>query len=96
MTNLFAYRASEPKDMIGFEGDKIGPENNDYILKGKLEAKVSIAAWGNNGTHQGRWVQVVRLFKNLYCIETTKTEQPKHPLYLSGDLGYKLYVPILP
>ena len=72
MTNLFAYRTKNPRAMINFEGDAIGPENDKYIEEGILAAHISIAGWGQNGSHLGRDKQVEKLNHELYCLKLTK------------------------
>mgnify|MGYP000942962828 CR=1 FL=1 len=86
MTNLFAFRSPYPEELFKYQGDKIGSKNNDYLKKGSMEAKISIAAWGDNGTHDERGAAVMRLIDNLYCLKKSKVGQPRHPLYLKGDL----------
>ncbi len=61
MTNLFAYRTKNPSVMLSYEGDKVGQENNKYLLKGKNESALSIAAWGNDGIHKDRWMDIIKL-----------------------------------
>ncbi|MEP0894347.1 DUF1643 domain-containing protein [Leptolyngbya boryana FACHB-1624] len=50
MTNLFAYRATDPKEMIA-SVDSIGLENDQYLLEYAARAGIVVAAWGNHGTH---------------------------------------------
>lgn len=91
MANLFAYRATNPKDMLAVD-DPIGEENDRYLLQYAANAGVVIAAWGNHGTHGGRYAQIKRMISNLHCLKVTKTGMPSHPLYLRQDLKPVLYV----
>lgn len=84
MTNLFAYRATEPKDMKAAE-DPIGEENDNWLLKFYTDAGIVIAAWGNDGSFLGRSEQVRKLIPNLHCIKMNKTGEPAHPLYQRLD-----------
>jgi hypothetical protein len=95
MVNLFAYRATDPKEIKRLPIDiAIGPENDIYLRRITLGAKTVIAAWGSHGDMQGRGKQVMRMLREqckvVYCFNTksgykTKNGQPKHPLYLPGD-----------
>lgn len=53
MANLFAYRATQPADMLA-QDDPVGPENDAHLQKLAAEAGVVVAAWGVHGTHRGR------------------------------------------
>ncbi len=85
MTNLFAFRATDPKDMKA-AADPTGPENNTHLLALAGEAGVIVAAWGANGTHKGRDAEVRKLLPALHCLALTKDGHPGHPLYLRKTL----------
>lgn len=93
MVNLFAYRATDPRDMKG-ESAPIGPENNKYLLETIKHANTIVAAWGNHGRHMYRDLTVKRMFQEQefagyihFCyLELSKNGNPKHPLYLKKDL----------
>ena len=84
MTNLFAYRATQPEDMKK-QVDPIGPDNDTHLLQIAAGAGLIIAAWGNHGSFLGRDNEVVKLIPNLHCLGVSKGGHPKHPLYLKGD-----------
>lgn len=85
VVNLFAYRATSPKDMKAAT-DPVGPENDKYILEAMRESIVAVAAWGQHGTFRGRAGEVRQMLMDekisLYCLGRSKTGQPKHPLYI--------------
>ena len=83
--NIFAYRATNPKDMFAAD-DPYGPENNSYLKSLSLEAELTICAWGNHGMYLNRASRVVEMLTNPYHLGLTMLGQPKHPLYLKGDL----------
>lgn len=85
MTNLFAFRATEPADMLAAV-DPVGPDNNSYLTEMSRGAGVVVAAWGINGTHMERDKAVRDLVPNLHCLRTTQAGHPGHPLYLPGNL----------
>lgn len=81
MTNLFAYRATEPIKMKSYP-NPVGPENDRWLVACAREAGVVVAAWGNNGQFLGRNEEVMNLLDHLHCLRITKERQPEHPLYL--------------
>lgn len=85
MANLFAYRATQPKDMMSVI-DPVGTENDRYLLEYASKAKVVVAAWGNHGSHGGRHKVVRGLIPHLHCLKVSKTGMPSHPLYLPKTL----------
>ncbi len=84
MANLFAYRATDPKDMKA-ASDPVGIDNNIFLDRVARDAGLVIAAWGVHGTHLGRDQEVRKLLPRLHHLGLTKDGHPKHPLYLKGD-----------
>lgn len=94
VVNLFALRATDPKDMRAV-ADHVGPDNDKAIAMLAQLAEKIVVAWG-----EPKWVFVrervekvceILVRRNLYCLETTKKGQPRHPLYLDGELELKLW-----
>lgn len=87
MLNIFAYRATDPKDML-MQDDPTGPSNDDVIrmICGLPSTSVVIAAWGIHGSHMDRGRQVASMLQNLRCLRMTKDGHPAHPLYLPKNL----------
>ena len=98
MLNLFAYRATSPKEMKKAE-EPIGNENNLYLQTAVLTNSNIIVCWGNHGSFGGRSREVVEQLsaenKKLYCFGITKSGELKHPLYLSYQAKLETYKPIL-
>ena len=92
MTNLFAYRATEPMTMLTYKGDVVGPETNQYLLKGAKEAALCVAGWGNHGMHMDRGSEVIEMLPKLHFLAKTKEGHLRHPLYLTKDLKPKIIV----
>jgi hypothetical protein len=85
MTTLFAFRATDPRDMKA-EPFPIGGHENDLALRSLSEsAGIVIAAWGVHGTHLDRASDVVKMIPNLQCLGLSKDGHPRHPLYLKAD-----------
>lgn len=92
MLNIFAYRATDPKTMKD-TSRPVGPRNDYWLLRVTEANGIIIAAWGNHGKYLERDLAVRELLfhKDIYCLGTTKTNQPKHPLYLRANLKPVLY-----
>ena len=89
VVNIFAYRATDPRDMRRAE-DPVGPGNDAAILEGLAWADRVICAWGTHGEHRGRGPEVAALLRatgrELLHLGLSKAGHPKHPLYI----GYKV------
>ena len=82
VTNLFAIRATDPKDMKRAPMP-IGPQNDGFLKRISLGAAKTVLAWGNHGAFQNRDREVLAVLdRPLFCLGRTQTGQPKHPLYL--------------
>ncbi|MCF1707836.1 DUF1643 domain-containing protein [Tabrizicola sp. J26] len=88
VTNIFAFRATDPKVMRA-EADPIGPANDAAIADSAPWADRIICAWGAHGAHLDRGRQVERLLRAtgqpLWNLGLTQDGQPKHPLYIGYD-----------
>mgnify|MGYP003381930750 CR=1 FL=1 len=91
MTNLFAYRATKPRDMMSV-ADPVGPENNHFLLQAAAQAGIIVAAWGTDGAHLGRDTKVREMLPQLTCLRLTKKGHPAHPLYLPKTLKPALWL----
>lgn len=96
MTNLFAYRATDPRAMLR-HAEPVGPENNRVLLEHGKAALIVIACWGAHGKHLCRDVGVINLlekFTPLFCLGlNAKDKSPRHPLYVSGTQKPLLFSP---
>jgi hypothetical protein len=84
MTNIFAFRATDPRDMKAVS-DPIGPENDAHLSRLASQAGIVVAAWGCHGIHRGRSSHVLKLMPLLHALHVTKDGDPGHPLYLRGN-----------
>jgi hypothetical protein len=85
MTNLFAYRSTDPNGMLS-QADPVGPFNDEHLVAIAGGAQIVIAAWGLLGKHMGRDLRVKSILPALHYLKLTKAGHPGHPLYLRGDL----------
>lgn len=84
MTNLFAFRATDPKEMMCCP-EPIGPYNDQHLLEVGKYASTIVAAWGIHGSHLNRDQEVRKLFPGLQCLGVTSLNQPRHPLYVKAS-----------
>lgn len=82
VTNLFAYRATNPKSLYNCPHDPVGACNNDKILNCAKRSDKIILAWGNHGCFMDRDDEVVSLLDgfDLYSLGKNKNGSPVHPL----------------
>lgn len=96
MTNLFAYRATDPRDMMA-AANPVGPENNMRLLKTAGAVETIVAAWGAHGRFMDREKTVRRMLASvgdsIHCLALTKRGQPKHPLYIGAATKLKPFNP---
>lgn len=99
MTNLFAFRATDPDVMKvqclpedDGEWDKNAVmSNRDWIGHIALHSQcdLTVAAWGKHGMHRRAHVHMIAFFKGLhkplYHLGLNDDGTPKHPLYLKAD-----------
>jgi hypothetical protein len=102
VTNLFALRATDPRD-LKLAADPIGPDNDAAIVEVASKANLVVCAWGAMGPlvswseralppwdGLSRAAQVLGLIRGAgakpFALKLTGTGQPAHPLYLKGDL----------
>lgn len=92
MLNIFAYRATDPKEMKRHP-EPVGEDNNKHILKHCERAGLILCAWGNDGAFRDRAKEVLALLESfdLYCMGTNQDGSPKHPLYLKYKTKRELY-----
>jgi hypothetical protein len=86
ITNLFAFRATQPSDLKK-ASDPFGPENEKYLKRYNKLCSITIVAWGNHGSFLGGSERVLDIFKRkpLHCLAKNKSGAPKHPLYVRRD-----------
>jgi hypothetical protein len=88
VTNIFAYRATDPRVMRA-AADPVGPANDAAILQSVPWADMIICAWGNHGLHLDRGRQVHDMLQkvstDLHHFGLTSQNQPRHPLYVGYE-----------
>lgn len=104
--NLFAYRATNPKELLKV-ADPVGPRNLDVLALDPMLA-MRVAAWGQLGTKKLRSLcQHTRVAASMRCnfvlgltehgyeryshFADRTSRQPRHPLYLANNTRAKLW-----
>lgn len=84
VTNLFALRSTDPKELYRAVGPTGGKENDNAILAAAMTSGCVVCAWGVHGVHMNRGKRVAQLLAEFepVCLGLTREGQPKHPLYL--------------
>lgn len=87
VVNLFAFRATNPKNLFGC-ADPVGPRNDWSIEAAVLRCDVVVCAWGAHPmalNRKGEALNIVRSRRPAaYCWGKTKNGAPKHPLYIKS------------
>lgn len=90
IANLFAFRATDPKQMMSAEKngtDIIGPSNFPTLLDIPERAHKVVVGWGagvKDHEARKRFVDYMGSVR-LWCLGTTQSGEPRHPLYLRAD-----------
>lgn len=89
VTNLFAWRATEPARMKSAR-HPVGRASDAAILRAAGQADIVVCAWGNHGVHGERSQAVLCLLRNagvvLHVLRLNAGGEPAHPLYLPARL----------
>jgi len=93
MLNLFAYRATDPRDMKAAANPE-GDDNDHWIVNciHNHPAAIVVAGWGVHGTYRNRANEVREmlrrhgLYSRVRALTITAAGEPGHPLYLRADL----------
>jgi hypothetical protein len=106
VTNLFAYRATNPKDLktlLMREGGfrlAIGEDNTAHLDREAKMAHSVVCAWGDNVDAFSQWMtsrdrDVVNMlnYRDLYCIRRSKAGNPVHPVREAYTDAPQLFFP---
>ena len=96
VVNLFAFRATDPADLLGeyqMGTDILGPDNAQHVGRELRRHNVAlghliIAAWGANPIaelHHTHDIRAKLKAAGAMCLGVTKSGEPRHPLYLRAD-----------
>lgn len=94
MVNLYAYRATDPKELIRrkciglplINPVEVMGENNHHVMYWRNRSKMVIFCWGqNDGKLFNRGKDMNDLITDGLCFGKNKDGHPLHPLYLPSD-----------
>lgn len=95
VVNLFSLRSPSPKDLLETDA-RIHAENIGYIKAEIDDAKIIVAAWGEQGVWFNGCYPVLKYLeqtgRELYCLGENRYGWPRHPLFMKSDLVFKEYV----
>lgn len=98
MLNLFAYRATDPREMKAAR-DPEGPVNWYFLEIYAHAAERVMAAWGVHGAFRGQDSVAKRVIRGerwqLECLGHTKEGHPRHPLYVPANASPDIWTPDL-
>jgi hypothetical protein len=87
VTNLFAYRATDPKELLKITKTDlplaIGKESGYYLESEAAAASIIVCAWGDNcDAIPHRALNVIASLReyDLFCIRKTAKGNPAHPV----------------
>lgn len=87
--NLFSYCSSNPKELLKVS-NPVGEDNNSHILDMHAQCRLTVCAWGNVKTNVKPLIGID--VSELHYLELTKHFNPKHPLYVKGDVIPKAFL----
>jgi hypothetical protein len=83
VVNLFAYRATSPRDLLT-AGDPVGPRNEAWLRRA-VGSDAVIVAWGDHGASAPLDLRGPVTRKPTRCLGLTAHGQPRHPLYVAAS-----------
>lgn len=93
VVNLFAWRATKPKDLFRPD-DVIGPRNDSMICWAARAAHKILVAWGSNkAANPERVREVLKMLRcqgPVHCLSPGQYRYPRHPLYVRGSENPRL------
>jgi len=96
LTNLFAFRATNPNVLANTDIDPIGDKNDYYIRTYAQKSRCIVVGLGNRGNLSQRDEEVINLLrkinKPIYCLGLNINGSPRHPLYVPNETKRKEYI----
>jgi hypothetical protein len=82
VVNLFAYRATNPRDLFVAGVDIVGEGNDGVIQQRSAASRLTPVAWGAHRLARERAADVLPLLRSPLCVGITKSGAPAHPLFV--------------
>lgn len=101
VVNLYAFRATDPAELVPNATRAPGPDNNAAWAEAFHRCHFVVLAWGANkfvdqGYAERRVIDINGLpdcGRPLRTLGTTKKGAPRHPLYVKADTPLQLWEP---
>lgn len=88
VVNLFALRSRDPAQ-LGRHADPVGPLNESSWQQAAAAAPVVVCAWGAHPMAKAAAPALLVALQargaDVRCLGTTKSDAPRHPLYVRAD-----------
>lgn len=88
VVNLYAYRATNPRDLWKAT-DPVGPGNDNALTQAFRRSDLNVAAWGAHA-RRDRVQEFLDRFVprfEFHALGVTLQYHPRHPLYVRADAG---------
>lgn len=88
VVNLYAWRATDPKNLPAKQSEAMGSSNLRAIETAVSQCTTVICAWGAHpyaARNVAGALDIIRLYQHTpYCFGVTQSGAPKHPLYIKS------------
>lgn len=91
VVNLYAWRATHPRDLPRDPCTKIGPDNHVHVEAAVSAAVRIVAAWGANAPQVRADEMRAALGDDVQCLGLTAGGQPRHPLMLAYSTALETF-----
>lgn len=101
VVNLYAYRTAHPTELRGRPYEAVvGPENNDLFEAAITQGSTVLLGWGaadwqsidGDRTRRNDVIKFVSHAEAIpVCLGLTASGEPRHPLYVRGDVPFQPY-----
>lgn len=86
VVNLYAYRATYPRELVGATIDVVGPANDSHIASAIAGSDLVMCAWGAGASgNANRIGKVLGMIPAPHSLGVTAWGFPRHPLYVKRD-----------
>lgn len=96
VTNIFAYRSTQPNALTLPNIEPIGKDNDGWIQFAAREAQKVMVGWGNHGKFNHRGDNVLGMLDDegipMWCLGQNKGGSPIHPLYQAYEKPLRRYM----
>jgi hypothetical protein len=95
VVNLFAWRATDPSELLNTIVPTVGEKNDVAIMSAVGRCDMVICAWGAHRAADERAHEVIQMIRAhrpaVFCFGKTKDGAPKHPLYIKTGTPLLIY-----